>query len=158
MSKKHQDDELLSRMDGLKPASVTTFQPGHPRYGGRKKGSPIKRTREAREIAEGLGFHPIELLAIIALRGVIPNPDGTETPVDADMRLDAIKAAAPFLIPRLSAQQITGPNDGPVEIITPEVEAGMSAIMQDPELCRALQQIALAMAEEEQKHRTGIVQ
>ncbi len=159
MSKrKTQEEELLTQMDGMKAPPANAFKPGHPRYGGRKKGSPAKRTAEAREIAERLGFHPIELLAHIALNGTIPNADGTETPVDTDKRLDAIKAAAPYLLPRLSAQTLSGPNDGPVEIMTPEAEAGLQAILADPDLARAAQDIALALAEEERKRGTETVQ
>ncbi len=145
MSKmKTQEEELLT---GMKAPPANAFKPGHPRYGGRKKGSPVRRTAEAREIAEHLGFHPIELLAHIALKGTIPNADGTETPVDTDKRLDAIKAAAPYLLPRLSAQTLSGPNDGPVEILTPEAEAGLQAILADPDLAKAAQDLALKLAD-----------
>lgn len=146
-TKKSQNDEVLKVMNGLNPPSGNAghFKPGHPRYGGRKKGSPAKRTQEAREIAERLGFHPIELLAIIAMRGVIPNADGTETPVDTDARLDAIKAAAPYLTPRLSAQQITGKDEGPLAVSTLDV----AQILANPALARMAQDLALAMAEQE---------
>lgn len=70
---------------------IRALAQGHPRYGGRKKGSVSKRTKQAREIAESLGFHPIEWLSHVAMHGTMPNPDGSEMPVDAAMRLDAAK-------------------------------------------------------------------
>src|SRR5689334_22410659 len=108
----------------------TSFTVGHVKVGGRRKGSPVKRTAEAREIAEQLGFHPVAFLAHVAMTGKIPNQDGPETPVSAEDRLDAAKAVAPYLLPKLSAQQVTGKDDGPIEVVTPEMDAAVHAIMQ----------------------------
>jgi hypothetical protein len=41
--------------------------------------------------------------------------DDTRFLVDLELRLDAAKAAAPFVRPKLQATQITGAEDGPVE-------------------------------------------
>ena len=118
------------------------FKPGHPRYGGRQKG-PIKRSREAQEIVEKMGFCPVEFLATIAQRGVMVNPDGTETTVAADMRLDAAKAVAPYVRPKLSATQVTGRDGTPLAV----VGFDMSKLMADPDMVEAAQLLALRMSE-----------
>ena len=119
------------------------FTSGHERLGGRKRGSITKRTAEAREVAAKLGFHPIEFLAIVAMRGVIPNADGTETPVDAAMRLDAAKAAAPYLVPKLAQTAVVGPNEGPVEL----VGFDLTPLLKDPVRAAALTDLAYAVCE-----------
>jgi hypothetical protein len=117
------------------------FAKGHPRYGGRRKGSVSKRTKQAREIAESLGFHPIEWLSHVAVRGTMPNPDGSETPVEAGMRLDAAKAAAPYIVPRLSATQVTGADDAPVQVNFPT-----QALLADPVMADKMADLALWVA------------
>ena len=117
------------------------FKPGHPKYGGRKKGSPIKRTAEAREIADKLGFHPVEFLAKVVMTGKMPNPDGTETIVTPQDRLDAAKAIAPYILPKLAQTAVTGANDGPVA-----VDLDVTKLLSDPESARAAQALALKLA------------
>jgi hypothetical protein len=129
----------------LEPARKggVAFHKGHPKYGGRKKGSPIKRTAEAREIAESLGFHPVHFLATIAYFGVMPNADGTETAVDTATRMDAAKSVIKYLVPALLATQITGKNEGPLEVAAFD----MTQLMMNPAAVEAAQQLALAMVE-----------
>ncbi|WP_321471117.1 hypothetical protein [uncultured Paludibaculum sp.] len=117
------------------------FQPGHPRYGGRKKGSPLKRTKEAREIADKLNFHPVEFLARCA-QGEMPNPDGSVTVLDTAQRLDAAKSVAPYIAPKLQATQVTGVDDGPVAFDLPT-----QAILSDPDMTAKLSELAMLMAE-----------
>jgi len=120
------------------------FQPGHPKYGGRKKGTPIKRTKKGIEIAEAMGFHPVEFLAHVAQHGTMPNPDGTFSPVTTEMRLDAAKSVAPYVAPRLTAAQVTGVDEGPIQ--TQQVPT--EAILQNPALADSLSELALIMAEQ----------
>lgn len=121
------------------------FQTGHARVGGRKRGSPTKRTKLALEICEAMDFHPAAFLATIAMTGLMPNADGTTTPVGTDDRLRAATALAPFVMPKLQATQVTGKDDGPIETATLDV----SAILANPELAKAAQEIALMMVEQE---------
>lgn len=113
------------------------------RRGGRQVGSPNKRTRQALEICEQLDFHPAAFLTVIAMTGLMPNADGTSTPVSPDERLKAAVALCPFVMPRLQATQtqITGKDEGPVQVLD------LSKILADPELCRQAQSLALAMCE-----------
>ena len=111
------------------------------RYGGRKPGSVNKLTRTAREICEQLGCHPAEFLAMVCQKGVMPNADGTFTTVDAAMRLDAAKALAPYVMPKLAQTTLTGPNDGPVQVAAFDV----AALLADPEAARAAQALALKL-------------
>ena len=119
------------------------FKTGHPRVGGRKPGSQNKRTKQAIEICEAMGFHPAAFLATIALTGQMPNPDGTSTPVGTEERLRAAQALAPFVMPKLQSTQVTGGNDGPVEV---NGLVDMRAIMADPVALELAQALALKMA------------
>jgi hypothetical protein len=71
---------------------------------GRKAGAATKRTREiANAVAEGLT--PLEYLT-----SVFRNEE-----VEQTKRIDAAKAAAPYVHARLSAVEMTGKDGGPVE-------------------------------------------
>lgn len=121
------------------------FKPGHPRFGGRKKGSQNKRTREVQEILDRLDFHPVEFLAIVASTGQMPNPDGSFTAVDAVERLGAAKAIAPFCAPRLQAveAQVNGIAEPQLSVVLPTTQ-----ILSDPKLCDALNDLALLVAQQ----------
>lgn len=134
--------------DDIKPLEVPKvkgFQPGHPRYGGRKKGSggnPIKRSMEARAIAEKMNFHPVEFLSQCAL-GKMPNADGTYTELDVNQRLDAAKSVAPYIAPKLNATTLTGKDDGPIQTQALPTDK----ILADPRLSSALGDLALLVAQ-----------
>jgi hypothetical protein len=74
-------------------------------------------------------------------------PDGSEKQVkiavDLATRLDAAKAVTPYLHPRLNAQTISGPGDGPLEV----AGLDMTKIMENPALVEMAQALALAMIE-----------
>lgn len=63
--------------------------------------------------------------------------------VPMDMRMDAAKAVAPYVHPRLQAQTLTGPGDGPVQVTNIPV----SEILKDPKMAGALSDLALLIAE-----------
>lgn len=65
---------------------------------GRKKGVPNKRTIKTEEIAKAAGITPLEYLLNVM-------KDDEETP---DRRIDAAKAAAPYVHPKLSAVALSG--------------------------------------------------
>lgn len=83
-------------------------KPGAPKTGGRKKGTP-NRTSAAREqaIADS-GLTPLDYMLQVM----------RDVGADDARRLDAAKAAAPFVHPKLSSVEMAGPNGGPVETIT----------------------------------------
>src|ERR1035438_632156 len=90
----------MKQNKGKTAIAGTGFKVGHPRLGGRRPGSQNKRTKLALEICEELNFHPAAFLATIALTGLMPNPDGSTTPVTTDDRLRAVTALAPFVTPK----------------------------------------------------------
>jgi hypothetical protein len=104
----------------------------------------IKRSLEAKEIAEQMGFHVVTFLVRAANEGVMLNPDGTETVLDAAMRLDAGKAVAPYLTPKLIAQTISGPNEGPIELARANTE--LDRAMAAPGGVEIIQRAALLIA------------
>jgi hypothetical protein len=99
----------------------------------------MRRTAEAREIAERMGFHPIEWLLRVAVDGVMLNPDGTETVCDTDQRLDAAKTATKYLTPVPLASK-EPEEDKTVEISSIDI----NRMMEDPALVEAAQTLALA--------------
>jgi hypothetical protein len=124
------------------------FLQGHPRYGGRKPGSKNRRTQQAIDICEALDFHPAAFLATIALTGLMPNPDGTTTPVTAEERIRAATSLAPFVMPRLQSTQVTGANDGPIE--TQAQTLDINKLLSDPAALEAAQRLALMICESDQ--------
>ena len=80
-------------------------KPGE-RRGGRQKGAANKRTREIADKAVAEGLTPLEYLLSV-LR---------DEAVDRAVRLDAAKAAAPYIHPRLATETVK--HEGSVEITT----------------------------------------
>jgi hypothetical protein len=75
---------------------------GLPKTGGRKKGTPNKRSLDEIFEADARGMLPHQLLAAVArgeeIDGVVPT---------FEQRLDAAKACAPYFAPRLSNSNVT---------------------------------------------------
>jgi hypothetical protein len=74
---------------------------------GRKKGGLTGRTREVAEKIAARGKTPLEVMITIMRRA--------ERKKDDAMALDAAKAAAPYMHPRLASVEHSGPNGGPIE-------------------------------------------
>lgn len=137
---------------GVAQRNAGQFQPGHPRYGGRKR-----TASQVRAMAEKAGVEPMEymlnLLTVDAVEEVQIDARGKErrvkVPIGHETKIDICKALLNFFHPRLNATQITGANDGPVELATLD----LTPIMSDPELCRAAEQVALALAEHDLDQR-----
>ena len=72
---------------------------------GRKNGSVTKRTREIAEAAIADGLTPLEYLLSVMTKDE-----------DAARRLDAAKAAAPYVHPRLAAVEHSGKDGGPIVV------------------------------------------
>ena len=80
---------------------------GTPKTGGRQKGTPNKRTREAATACAESGLTPVEYLV-----SVYRDPS-----VELDRRIDAAKAVAPYLHARLSTTTLKGDAESGTEII-----------------------------------------
>jgi hypothetical protein len=129
---------------------------GHPRWGGRKKGSVSARTKMAREIADAMRFDGVKLSIEIINTGVLKNADGTLTPVPIEERLKLLRDLQQYLQPKLSAVEMTGQNGGPVETAS----LNITQILADPQMAEAAQTLALLMAEQdapEPRHDMSIV-
>src|ERR1039458_4930916 len=102
------------------------FQPGHLKVGGRTK----RTAAQARSLADELGVDPLayllNLLAVDATEELEFAADGTErrvkSPVSRELKIDISKSLAGFFYPKLNAQQITGPNEGPIEVARANTE------------------------------------
>jgi hypothetical protein len=124
------------------------FQPGHLRVGGRTK----RTAAQARSLADELGVDPLayllNLLAVDATEELEFAADGTERrvklPVSRELKIDISKSLAGFFYPKLNAQQITGPNEGPIEVAraNTELERAMAA----PGGVELIQRVALLLA------------
>lgn len=75
---------------------------------GRPKGVRNKRTVEQVEHIEASGMTPLEYLT-----SVYQDPRADES-----KRIDAAKAAAPYVHPKLSSIEHSGPGGGPIEEVT----------------------------------------
>lgn len=74
--------------------------------GGRRKGTPNKATTDkAREIAAS-GLTPLDYMVKLY----------RDPGQKLEIRLDAAKAAAPYVHPRLAAVEHTGKDGGPIEV------------------------------------------
>src|SRR5260221_7486186 len=78
-------------------------QPGE-RRGGRRKGTPNKKTREFRESVEASGLTPLEYMLAVLRDETAP----------VERRHEMAKAAAPFVHPRLQTTKLQGDRDAPL--------------------------------------------
>ena len=122
------------------------FHEGHPRFGGRKK----RTAAQARALADEMGVDPLEFMLGLLKSDVIDQTvieNGKQKKVKAtvplDVRLDAAKTIIGYMYPRLNATQVTGADDGPVELATLD----FTPILANPELSLAAQEIAMQLAE-----------
>ena len=77
------------------------------KYGGRKKGTPNKKTLDVVEKLKSLNCDPIEGLARIAL-------DSEEE----SLRLQANKELAQYIAPKRKAVEVTGSEGGDIQVAT----------------------------------------
>jgi hypothetical protein len=132
------------------------WQEGHPRFGGRKK----RTAQMARDLADELGCDPLAFMMRIINSDVIEQTvieNGKEkrvkVAVDLATRLSAARDVACYLYPKLSATAVTGKDNGPVAIASLDV----AAILANPALADAAQQLALMVVEQEiSEERLGL--
>jgi hypothetical protein len=91
---------------------------GH-KTGGRQKGVPNKATiARTKAIAES-GLTPLDYLI-----GVMRNAT-----VETSTRIDAAKSAAPYVHPRLTSVEMSGPEKGPVQFEDVSEDVRLEAFM-----------------------------
>ncbi len=127
------------------------FSKGHPRFGGKKKGTSAR----VKDLVEqlGAGADPIRFLLLLirdkTYQSVVIGADGKKKKVTVaaplDLLIDSAKAVAQYYVPKLSAVAHTGEDGGPVETVS----LNLSAILNDPVLCAHAQELALKLAEAE---------
>lgn len=76
------------------------------RRGGRTKGIPNKKTQEKIAAIENSGLTPLDFLLSVMR-------DGEQ---ELNTRVDAGKAAAPYVHPKLANIELTGKDKGPVQV------------------------------------------
>lgn len=135
---------------------------GHPRFGGRVKGSVNKKTAGIRALAEAMGTDPAETLLKIVQHDCIQvpviDPSSGKPLTDANgkpllqwiafstrMRMDACKELMPYLAPRLASVALSGSEGGPIKIATLDV----TQIILDEDTARAAQQMALMLCDQQ---------
>jgi hypothetical protein len=126
-------------------STTVGFQPGHPRYGGKKK----RTAQAARELAESLGCDPLKFMMSLIDRDTylqtVIGPDGKKTKVEVavtmDLRLDAAKTVVNYLYPRLNAQHVT--SEAAVNL---EATIDINKLMENPDLVDAAQRLSLAIS------------
>lgn len=82
---------------------------GHPRYGGRTKGTPNKNTSDLMSICEKHGIHPFEGMVILA-----------KEEKDPDKKFDKLERIAQYVHPKRKAVEVSG-GDGEA------IDVGLSA-------------------------------
>ena len=100
----------------------TTFQPGHPKVGGRKLKSKNKITRDVAGLLDKLGVNPIEGMAMIAAD---PTAD---LPIRARMHAELAK----YTVPQLRSIEVTGKDGKAIEVnyvsATEQLRSGIARV------------------------------
>lgn len=73
---------------------------------GRKPGSPNKATAAREKAIRESGLTPLDYMLKLM----------RNSKLDLDARLEAAKAAAPYVHPKLNSIEFTGPEGGPIQI------------------------------------------
>jgi len=80
-------------------------KPGSPKTGGRQKGAQNKAPIARARAIEASGLTPLEFMIEMMRRSDLPE----------DFRLDAAKAAAPYVHPKLTSVELKGDPNAPIE-------------------------------------------
>ncbi len=86
--------------------SSTTFQNGRAKTGGRRKGTPNRKTVEVQEKLTALDCDPIEAMARIAM--------DQENPIE--LRAQMFRELAQYVAPKRKAIEHTGAGGGPMQV------------------------------------------
>jgi len=104
---------------------------GHPKAGGRQKGTPNKKTNELFEIADRIGVNPFEVMCMFAAKDwkglgysseyeTKVTKDGGTLEVERigpDLRIHAAKEAAKYLYPQRKAVEHSADQEKGFQII-----------------------------------------
>jgi|SRR5882762_8854666 len=83
----------------MTPARKTPGRPkGHPKTGGRKRGTPNKRTTELQARIRATGMMPLDFMIAVMRNAKAP----------LELRFEAARQAAPYVHPRLTAIEHSG--------------------------------------------------
>jgi len=77
-----------------------------PKFGGRTKGTPNKKTAEIQQAVEESGLTPLQYMLQVM----------RDVGQDEQRRLAAAQAAAPYVHAKLSSVEMTGKGGGPVDM------------------------------------------
>jgi len=92
---------------------------GHPKYGGRKKGSKNKKTEELFEICARKKLTPFEALIDLAL--------STD---DEGIKLGALKELCQYLYPKRKAVEVSSPEDSALNVNTHSSDPLVQALVE----------------------------
>jgi hypothetical protein len=123
------------------------FAPGHAKLGGKRKATVARARELAGKYTDPLVWM-LRLLRDGVYDAVVIDPvtgkkSKVSTVASLELLLDAAKSCVGFVHPRLSASQLTGADEGPIQ----SVSLDMTELLKDPEWCRQAQSVALALAE-----------
>jgi hypothetical protein len=79
---------------------------GAPKTGGRSKGTPNRATAATAAAIAASGLTPLDYMLEVM----------RDESADLERRLEAARAAAPYVHSRLSSVQLTGANGGPIDV------------------------------------------
>jgi hypothetical protein len=113
-----------------------------PEGAGRPRGTPNKRTLYARVVLEDLGSDPVAMLA---------KTMKDEANVPLDVRVECAKALLPYVYPKLSAVEVSGPGGDSVKV--EHDHTLVMRMMQNPALVRGMEDLVIEQAEEERRER-----
>ena len=98
------------KLDGLRMAKGI-------KTGGRQKGSVNKKTAEVQAAVEATGVTPLEYMLSV-MRSEAPNTDDAVVLMrHIEVRMDAAKAAAPYVHAKLAAITLSGDGDNPIKTV-----------------------------------------
>src|SRR5580658_8082546 len=107
-------------MSDKKPVNKGHFTPGHTKIGGRKK-TVVK----ARDLVTKYGDPLVWMLRLLrdgVYDAVVIDADGTgrkvQTVAPLELLLVAAESCVGFVHPKLTSTQLSGPDDGPIQSVT----------------------------------------
>jgi hypothetical protein len=141
-------EEQKTPMSVAKKNTGHRFEIGHPRYGGKRRNS----TQQVRDLCTEMDVDPMRFMLSLIKDGVttqvvIENGKRKRVEVVASLetRTDLAKYVSRFMYPTLTATQVTGRDEGPVEVVGFDI----TKLLQDPAMVEMAQTLGLALAERE---------
>lgn len=118
------------------------FQVGHPRYGGRAKGTPdrSKILISAVESCIKLAVNPFEEMWRLYATGVLIDPDGSRHTIDPRTRVKLLVRIVEHTHSRAPVTQVLA-----AEIDHKHMHVDVEQLLRDPKLSQAAESVALAL-------------